>query len=162
MLSKLFLSGLVGLFFASSGYCETIHTPLLSTNNQKVGTVEFRDTKYGLLISPNLQNLPQGIHGFHIHEHPDCGDHALKAMGHLDPQQTGKHLGPYANGHLGDLPVLVVNEKGQANTPVLAPRLKVADIKNHSIMVHAGGDNYSDEPKLGGGGERIACGVINQ
>lgn len=28
-------------------------------------------------------------------------------------------------------------------------------------MIHAGGDNYSDKPeKLGGGGSRIACGVI--
>ena len=28
-------------------------------------------------------------------------------------------------------------------------------------MIHAGGDNYSDLPKpLGGGGDRIACGVI--
>ena len=29
-------------------------------------------------------------------------------------------------------------------------------------MIHAGGDNYSDQPQpLGGGGARIACGVIN-
>jgi Cu-Zn family superoxide dismutase len=28
-------------------------------------------------------------------------------------------------------------------------------------MIHEGGDNYSDQPKpLGGGGARIACGVI--
>jgi Cu-Zn family superoxide dismutase len=28
-------------------------------------------------------------------------------------------------------------------------------------MIHSGGDNYSDVPeKLGGGGGRIACGVI--
>ena len=29
-------------------------------------------------------------------------------------------------------------------------------------MVHAGGDNYSDEPKLGGGGKRVACGTWSQ
>jgi len=28
-------------------------------------------------------------------------------------------------------------------------------------MIHAGGDNYTDEPALGGGGARVACGVIN-
>jgi Cu-Zn family superoxide dismutase len=29
-------------------------------------------------------------------------------------------------------------------------------------MIHEGGDNYSDEPApLGGGGARIACGVID-
>jgi Cu-Zn family superoxide dismutase len=28
-------------------------------------------------------------------------------------------------------------------------------------MIHAGGDNYADQPApLGGGGARIACGVI--
>jgi superoxide dismutase, Cu-Zn family len=28
-------------------------------------------------------------------------------------------------------------------------------------MIHAGGDNYADAPKpLGGGGARVACGVV--
>jgi Cu-Zn family superoxide dismutase len=28
-------------------------------------------------------------------------------------------------------------------------------------MIHAGGDNYSDTPKpLGGGGDRLVCGVV--
>jgi len=44
---------------------------------------------------------------------------------------------------------------------LLAPRLTLSQIQGLSVMVHAGGDNYSDHPKpLGGGGERIACGVI--
>jgi Cu-Zn family superoxide dismutase len=44
---------------------------------------------------------------------------------------------------------------------VLAPRIKVSDLKGRSLMIHAGGDNYSDSPqKLGGGGARVACGVI--
>jgi superoxide dismutase, Cu-Zn family len=30
-------------------------------------------------------------------------------------------------------------------------------------MIHAGGDNYADQPQpLGGGGARIACGVIGK
>ena len=86
---------------------------------------------------------------------------ALAAGGHLDPSNTGKHEGPYGKGHLGDLPVLYVGADGKAMLPVLAPRLKVADLKGRSLMIHAGGDNYSDQPdKLGGGGARIACGVI--
>ncbi|NES46128.1 superoxide dismutase family protein, partial [Moorena sp. SIO2C4] len=37
----------------------------------------------------------------------------------------------------------------------------VADLKGHSLIIHAQGDNYSDIPKpLGGGGARVACGVI--
>lgn len=55
-----------------------------------------------------------------------------------------------------------MDAEGHATHPVLAPRLKsLADIKGCSIMIHAGGDNHSDEPKpLGGGGARMACGVI--
>ena len=83
------------------------------------------------------------------------------AGGHFDPKKTGKHLGPNGDGHLGDLPVLVVDKDGKATTPVVASRLKVADLKGHSLMIHAGGDNYSDTPKpLGGGGARVACGVV--
>ena len=62
---------------------------------------------------------------------------------------------------MGDLPVLNVNSSGHADNTVLAPRLTLNDVKGLAIMIHAGGDNYSDHPKpLGGGGERIACGVI--
>jgi Cu/Zn superoxide dismutase len=43
---------------------------------------------------------------------------------------------------------------------VVAPHLTVADVKGRSIVIHAGGDNYSDQPApLGGGGARIARGV---
>ena len=43
---------------------------------------------------------------------------------------------------------------------VTAPHLTVADVKGRSVIIHAGGDNYSDQPApLGGGGARIACGV---
>ncbi len=62
---------------------------------------------------------------------------------------------------MGDLPALVVDNNGVATTAVIAPRLKLADIQGRAIMIHAGGDNYSDSPlPLGGGGARIACGVI--
>ena len=50
---------------------------------------------------------------------------------------------------------------GTATTPVLAPRLKLSDVRNRALMIHAGGDNHADHPApLGGGGGRVACGVI--
>ncbi len=143
-------------------YATPITTTLYTTgvNPSAIGTVEFDDTPYGLLISPNLIKLPAGLHGFHIHQLPDCGDHGMSAGGHYDPTNTNSHQGPYGNGHLGDLPVLYVSSDGKANTPILAPRLKSKDLTGLTVMVHAGGDNYSDKPTLGGGGAREACGVI--
>lgn len=148
-------------FLTFSAYAD-ITTKIYTTNesHQLLGTVTFSQTPYGVLITPDLNKLPPGLHGFHIHVNPTCADHGMAAGGHLDPQNTNKHAGPYSNGHLGDLPALYVNDQRKADIPVFAPRLKLDDIKNHSIMIHEGGDNYSDNPPMGGGGKRIACGVI--
>ena len=85
----------------------------------------------------------------------------LAAGAHYDPEGTGRHEGPTGEGHLGDLPLLSVDTSGKALGEAVAPRLKLADLKGRSLMIHSGGDNYSDAPeKNGGGGERIACGVM--
>ena len=159
-LKILALSLLTSTAFASTA---TVKIFLAAKTGQgaNIGTVTFTDTSKGLLIQPRLSHLPPGLHGFHVHEHASCQDMGMAAMGHLDPEHTGKHLGPYnSKGHLGDLPALYVDNNGVADLPTLAPRLSVKAIKGHAIMIHAGGDNYSDLPsKLGGGGARIACGV---
>lgn len=132
-----------------------------SGQGKKVGTVVLQDTAYGVLIKPDLRGLTPGLHGFHVHQKASCDRLGQAAGGHLDPSHTQKHLGPYAKGHLGDLPVLYVNAAGVADVTTLAPRVTVNQLKGHAIMVHQGGDNYSDVPKpLGGGGARVACGVI--
>ncbi len=135
-----------------------------------IGKIIFKDTQFGLLIIPDMEGLTPGNHGIHIHQNPSCKPAeqngksvaALSAGGHLDPNNTHEHEGPYnSNGHLGDLPVLAVDSKGDATTPVLAPKLSVLDVVKHSVIIHMNGDNYSDNPEpLGGGGARIACGVI--
>ena len=161
------------LLVASFVYAEEVIVKVNLVNEQgvgkEIGTITASDTKFGLTLTPQLSDLAPGLHGFHVHDKPDCS-HAMKdgkavpalaAGGHYDPANTGKHEGPYGNGHLGDLPALYVGADGKATLPVLAPRLKAADIKGRSLMIHAGGDNYSDAPApLGGGGARAACGVV--
>lgn len=161
-MNKLALMITSTLFGITASYASTVTTEIYSTDSSKkpLGHVVFTDSPHGLLISPELSGLPAGLHGFHLHQHPDCGDAGMSAGGHFDPANTNTHQGPYGKGHLGDLPVLYVTADGKANTPTLAPRLKTNDLKQLTVMVHAGGDNYSDTPKLGGGGDRIACGVI--
>jgi superoxide dismutase, Cu-Zn family len=137
-----------------------------------VGTVVISESPYGLVFTPALSGLAGGgsLHGFHVHANPSCAPAekdgqmvaALGAGGHYDPQDTKKHGYPWGDGHLGDLPPLYVDGSGNATNAVLAPRLKLADVKGRSLMVHAGGDNHADHPApLGGGGARIVCGVIN-
>lgn len=144
----------------------TIYMFLTNETHNKVGYIIASDTKYGLMFTPHLINLSTilnpGRHGFHVHENYSCENKAMAAGGHLDPKKTGSHLGPYNySGHLGDLPAIYINANGTATNSVIAPRLKIKDILGHSLVIHSGGDNYSDKPKLlGGGGSRVVCGII--
>ena len=134
-----------------------------------IGLVKLSDTEKGLAIDPDLGELSPGPHGFHVHQNPSCeaaekdGSKVagLAAGGHYDPHGAGAHAGPEGKGHAGDLPALDVNENGEAVRLAYAPHLKLSDIRGRALIIHAGGDNYSDNPKpLGGGGARIACGII--
>ena len=157
---------------SSSAFADQIHATLHEVSasgvGKEVGTVKAKDTKAGLEMHVQLEGLTSGEHGFHMHTNPSC-DAALKdgvltaawaAGPHFDPTKTGLHAGPTGNGHQGDLPRLTADADGKVNLKIIAPHLKEADLKGRSFMVHAGPDNYTDLPALGGGGARIMCGVI--
>jgi Cu-Zn family superoxide dismutase len=133
------------------------------------GNVHLKEVKDGVRLETDLKGLPPGEHGFHLHEKGSCepADKDGKktagqsAGGHFDPEGTKAHKGPGGGGHKGDLPKLTVSDKGVAKEAVEAKGMTLADFAGKSLMIHAGGDNYSDTPKpLGGGGERIVCGVV--
>jgi Cu-Zn family superoxide dismutase len=169
---KLFMFVLFSLLISSNSLA-SVTVPMSLVDNKGiiklVGNIEITESSYGLVFTPLLSDLPPGLHGFHMHQNPSClamekdGQMvtALAAGGHFDPLKTEKHDYPWADGHLGDLPALYVDASGMANQAVLAPRLKMNDISNHALMIHTGADNHSDHPlPLGGGGARIACGII--
>jgi Cu-Zn family superoxide dismutase len=161
------------LMIGASVFAADIIVPMNLISEQgigkSIGTITVSEGPECLVFKPQLTDLPPGVHGFHVHQNADCSAGikdgktvaGLAAGGHFDPAHIGKHEGPHGKGHLGDLPTLTVGADGKAVTPVTAPHLKMSDMKGHSLMIHAGGDNYSDQPApLGGGGARIACGVI--
>ncbi len=173
LLAALTAAGAIALTGVAHAASKTVTINSISTAGvgSSIGTLTLRDTSQGLFIEPKLSGLSAGPHGFHFHAKPDCGAGAgaggqpaggMAAGGHYDPKDTKKHLGPHnMAGHTGDLPVLVVDQNGAATLPVVAKRLKVSDVTGHAIMIHAGGDNFDDVPApLGGGGGRIACGVV--
>jgi len=168
--ASLFIAGCSSVQISSSNHQKPtiIHAVSSKGVGNEIGTVSFKDSAAGLVITTNLSNLPAGPHGFHIHEKGSCDTAekdgvnvaALAAGGHYNPLNALNHGNPIS-GHLGDLPVLLVENNGAANVKLIAPRLKYANVSGLAIMIHAGGDNYSDDPKpLGGGGDRIACGII--
>ena len=145
-----------------------IHSISKDGIGESIGTVLASDSGNGLVITPSLNGLSEGEHGFHLHAGTSCqaalnDDNVsvagLAAKGHWDPDNTNTHSGPFGDGHRGDLSRLIVNADGSTTTEVVAPRLRTADLLGRALIVHSGGDTYSDIPPLGGGGARIACGV---
>jgi len=163
----------LGILLALPVFAADVVVPMNLVTEQGIGkgigTVLVSEGPAGLVFTPKLTDLAPGLHGFHVHQNPDCAAGmkdgktvpGLAAGGHYDPATAAKHEGPHGKGHLGDLPSLTVGADGKAVTAVSAPRLKMADVKGRSLMIHAGGDNYADQPApLGGGGARVACGAI--
>ena len=139
-----------------------------------IGVIIAEDSANGLVLHLNLAAaLTPGAHGFHVHKNGSCEPGqkdgqpvaGLAAGGHYDPAGSGRHLGPGGEGHMGDLPVLFVSSDANGARAIdhalVAPQLTVADIRGRALMIHEGGDSFRDEPRpLGGGGARVACGVV--
>ncbi len=149
---------------------------LQDATGTSLATVTFTDTPEGLQITLAAVGLPPGKHGLHIHSEGSCetstDDAGMDVMhgaagGHFDPNATENHAGPEvdsATGHAGDLPNLEVAEDGTATITFTTTKMTVAEgdtaLAGRTLMIHANEDNYTNEPKNGGSGERIACGVI--
>ena len=160
---------------------ETLRARATVTGSGIKGTVTFVELKGNLpvpgveieaRITGQVSDLTPGAHGFHIHENArgGCVPPYTSAGGHLDPGPSG-NPDPDANHpfHLGDIPNLVVDEKGvgavEATTSriTLSPGpLSVLDADGSVVIVHAKPDQgIAGPPKSGvSGGPRIACGVI--
>lgn len=166
--------GLTTAAFAAPALAAGLAVPMALATPQgpgaSVGQVTLSDGPNGVSIALDLHGLPPGEHGFHLHANPSCDPAAGPdgkvapaggAGAHLDPGMTKMHMGPNGAGHLGDLPRIEVGGDGTAHQTLTAPRLKSVDaFKGHALMIHAGGDTYADVPPLGGGGARLACGVV--
>ncbi len=127
------------------------------------GTVTFRETKNGVIVTAKINNLPQSkdkckgrFFGFHIHEGTSCTgnleDEFANAKSHLNPTNCAH---PF---HLGDLPPLIENN-GFAYMSVLINKFKIKDILGKVIIIHDSPDDFTTQPS-GNSGTKIACGKI--
>jgi len=172
------MGALVVAFTAGTAGAAKVRKPITVTISfidadgvgKPAGTITIKEAAGGLEFDTNLKGLPPGEHGFHLHEKGSCAPAEKEgkpmaggaAGGHYDPADTKAHKGPGGGGHKGDLPKLEVDATGAAIAKLNAPGLTLAEVRGKALMIHEGGDNYSDAPKpLGGGGARIACGVIS-
>lgn len=132
-------------------------------SGQKVkGIVTFEQTKEGVKIVADLEGLSPGKHGFHIHEHGDCGSDGAAAGGHFNPSKS-MHGGPDSFiRHAGDLGNVVADSKGNAHYERVDAVIQLngpQTVVGRSIIVHEKEDDFVTQP-TGASGNRIGCGVI--
>jgi Cu-Zn family superoxide dismutase len=125
--------------------------------------VRFEQVAGGVRITAQIEGLPVGNHGFHIHEFGDCSaPDGTSAGGHFNPAGA-PHAGPTAvERHAGDLGNITADAQGLATYDRVDHVVQLAGIRGvigRSVIVHAAPDDLSSQP-TGNAGPRLACGVI--
>lgn len=149
---------------AATGKMETAVAEMQPTEgNEATGTVTFTKVEGGVRVVAHFEGVPEGQHGFHIHEFGDCssGD-GKSAGGHFNPEGVA-HAGRDAEErHVGDLGNITADANGVAHADFVDSHLKLmADysILGKGVILHAAPDDMTSQP-TGAAGARISCGVI--
>jgi superoxide dismutase, Cu-Zn family len=161
-----------------------------SADGASLGTVLFTTWSDKTVVSAHLRMpaTPDSFHGFHVH----ANDKPENGVGCVaDPTKAPDTWFVSADGHLadvgqahgmhhGDMPSLLVNQDGTVDITFTTGRMKLADLDNRVVMVHAKPDNFNNVPTgtatdqyapnspaatdksaaTGNAGDRIGCGVI--
>ena len=133
-------------------------------DGEPMGTVTIIQGPRGLLIQARLTGVPEGWHGFHIHETGSCEPDFSAAGGHFNPTGIGHGVLHEDGHHPGDTVNIYAHTDGLANADQYtvdatlgAGLTSLFDADGSAIIVHEGPDSYGADPMAGA---RIACGVI--
>jgi superoxide dismutase, Cu-Zn family len=148
---------------AEASVGDEANAALVNAKGEQLGTVELSQMENGTAVKANLENLPEGVHAFHIHERGECEPPFESAGGHYNPTMANHGFDSQAGPHVGDLPNIYVPASGELTFEALNTGLEVSDTlldqDGAAVVIHEGADDYETDP-AGNAGDRIACGVI--
>lgn len=143
----------------------------LDRDGREIGQALLTEGPQGVLIYLELEGLPPGPHGIHIHSVGTCDDHSegfTASGGHLNPEGREHGLLNPNGPDAGDLPNLFAHEDGSVRAELYTPlvtlaegegRASLLDEDGAALVIHENRDDHLSQP-IGGAGARIACGVI--
>lgn len=161
-----------------------VTAPVQDSDGAEVGTVFLTSRGEGTEIRVEVQGLPPGFHGLHLHETGLCEPDSPNPQ---DPEVTGDFLS--AGGHIGvgetdhgqhpgDLPPVLVEEAGAGLLVTRTDALTVDEIlagDGSALIVHSEPDNLAHIPdryapdgpdqdtlNTGDAGDRIACAALTE
>ncbi|HMP55416.1 MAG TPA: superoxide dismutase family protein [Novosphingobium sp.] len=148
---------------------DKVEATLIDAQGRVVGEAEIKAREgHVLRLELEVDGLPEGIKGLHIHAIGTCTAPAFTSAGpHWNPHGRQHGRDNPAGAHSGDLPNLTVNRKGRGRLTfdITGAHLTgpggLIDEDGAAIVIHAGPDDYRTDP-TGNSGDRIACGVFRR
>lgn len=128
------------------------------------GVVHFTELADGSVeVHAVLSGVPEGVHGFHVHEKGDCGNDGGAAGMHFNPA-TSAHGAPTVDPHhAGDFGNVTADGTGKAETRFTTRSITVTagpnSVVGRAVIVHEKADDMTTQP-TGNAGARIGCGVV--
>lgn len=146
-----------------------IKADLYNAHQDRVGEAKFTEHPEGVEITLQVEGLTPGYHGIHIHEEAKCEGPDFKSAGdHWNPEGKEHGLLNPEGAHLGDLPNVLADEKGEVNTTLILANATLLDKgfsllerEGTSIIIHEHEDDGMTQP-AGDSGDRIVCGIISK
>lgn len=140
---------------------------LYNIHQDQVGEAKFTEDPLGVEIALQVEGLSPGYHAVHIHEVSKCDGPDFKSAGsHWNPEGKEHGLINPEGAHLGDLPNILVDDRGQANTKLMLAEATLLEGEfsllaegGTSIIIHEKEDDGMTQP-AGDSGDRIVCGQI--
>ena len=141
---------------------------LRNAGGQEVGAATFTQVGNALRVLLEVQGLPPGVKGVHVHAVGMCEGPAFTSAGsHFNPHGREHGALNHPKGpHAGDLPNITVGADGRGRLESTTELMSlgsgpgsVFDADGSAIVVHAAPDDFRTDP-TGNSGARIACGVI--
>ena len=146
-----------------------LSTRLLTADGNSLGEVELLQMADGVQVIATVRGLPAGQYAMHLHAVGRCvGPDFTSAGPHFNPLAKQHGRDNPMGAHAGDLPNLMVNDKGAGDMNLMLPGLRLADgnaplidADGAAVVLHAKPDDYRSDP-AGNAGSRIACGEIKK
>jgi len=129
------------------------------------GTVmihHLEDNMKNIHFMGKLMNIPEGKHGFHVHEKGDLGNSCKNAGSHYNPKEVVHGDLTSDTRHEGDLGNIMVDKDNSTKIDITLKDVELKDFINRSIVVHekeddlGNGDN-EESKKTGNAGSRLDC-----
>lgn len=139
---------------------------VIDTAGDRVGQVTAVQEPGGIQLQVYVYQLPPGPHGLHLHAVAACDPPGFQtATGHLNPAGRRHGRRNPEGPHLGDLPNLQVDDRGEARLELRLDSLTLTagprsiGVPGTALVIHAAADDEITDP-TGNSGARIACAVV--